>query len=59
MQKNLVCDFSPETREKIESAICTILDGTCQRVDINPEGKVYGVKNVIRIDLKVKDVTDG
>lgn len=47
------CDFSPETREKIENAICTILDGTCKRVDVNKNVKVYEVKNVIRIDLKM------
>lgn len=28
------CDFSPVTREKIESAICCILDGICNRIDL-------------------------
>lgn len=51
----MTCDFTNEIREKIGNAIQTILDGTCQRVDINPGAKVYLVKNVIRIDLKVKD----
>lgn len=49
----MCCDFSFETRERIENAICTILDGTCKRVDISDTVKVYEVKNVIRIDLKV------
>lgn len=56
MQENRVCDFSPEMREKIENAICTILDGTCKRCDISDDVKVYEVKNVIRIDLKIKSV---
>lgn len=51
----MVCDFSPETRNKIEEAICVILDGVCKRVDISDGVKVYEVKNVIRIDLKVTD----
>lgn len=56
MKESRVCDFSSEMREKIENAICTILDGTCKRCDISDDVKVYGVKNVIRIDLKIKSV---
>lgn len=53
MQENRMCDFSPATRDKIEDAICTILDGICKRCDISDDVKVYEVKNVIRIDLKI------
>lgn len=53
MNESRMCDFSPETREKIEDAICTILDGTCKRCDISDRVKVYEVKNVVRIDLKI------
>lgn len=41
--------------EKVEKAVQTILDGTCKRVDIDDNTKVYEVKNVIRIDLKIID----
>lgn len=53
MAEERSCDFRPETRKKIENALCDILDGTCSRVDINKNVKVYECKNVIRIDLKI------
>ena len=55
MNPNRTCDFSPETRAKLEDAICTILDGTCKRVDISTDVKVYECKNTIRIDLKIRE----
>ena len=55
MNLNRTCDFSPETRAKLEDAICTILDGTCKRVDISTDVKVYECKNTIRIDLKIRE----
>ena len=48
-------NFSPKTREAIDDAMCLILEGKCKRVDVAPDVKVYEVKNVIRIDLKVSD----
>lgn len=48
-------DFSKETRKKIEEAIGNILEGTCSRVDISKNVKVYECKNVIRIDLKITE----
>ena len=53
MDENRVVDFRPETRHKIEEALCNILDGVCSRVDISKNVKVYECKNVIRIDLKI------
>lgn len=53
MNQNRTCDFSPRTRDKIEDALCSILEGNCKRVDIGDDVKVYECKNVIRIDLKV------
>jgi len=47
--------MQPEMFEKINKAIETILSGVCKRVDINDNIKVYEVKNVIRIDIKVSD----
>ena len=55
MNTNRVCDFSPSTRDKIEEALCNILEGNCKRVDVSPEVKVYECKNVIRIDLKIHE----
>jgi len=45
--------MQPEMFEKINKAIETILSGVCKRVDINHDVKVYAVKDVIRIDIKV------
>ena len=55
MNPNRTCDFSPRTRDKIEEALCSILDGYCKRVDVNPDVKVYECKNVVRIDLKIHE----
>lgn len=46
-------DVSPDTWGAIQRAIELILDGTCKRVDVAEDVKVYECKNVIRIDLKV------
>ena len=53
MNQNRTCDFSPRTRDKIEEALCSILEGNCKRVDIGADVKVYECKNVVRIDLKI------
>ena len=55
MNPNRMCDFSPNTRDKIEEAICSILEGKCKRVDVGPDVKVYECKNVLRIDLKIHE----
>lgn len=49
-------DFSEDTCKKINEAIGSILEGTCSRVDISKNVKVYECKNVIRIDLKRYEV---
>lgn len=56
MIPNRTCDFRPATRDKIEDALCAILEGTCKRVDVNDDVKVYECKNVVRIDLKIHNV---
>ena len=48
-------DFSAWTQLKIAEAIETILRGTCKRIDVNDNVKVYECKNVIRVDLKVSE----
>ena len=55
MNPNRTCDFSPRTRDKIEEALCSILNGYCKRVDVNPHVQVYECKNVVRIDLKIHE----
>ena len=55
MNQNRTCDFSPRTRDKIEEALCSILEGNCKRVDIGDDVKVYECKHVIRIDLKIQE----
>lgn len=55
MNLNRTCDFSPRTRDKIEEALCSILEGNCKRVDVAPDVKVYECKNVMRIDLKIHE----
>ena len=55
MNSHRTCDFSWRTRELIEEALCSILDGYCKRVDVNPDVKVYECKNVVRIDLKIHE----
>lgn len=47
-----------EAIPKLLKAVATILEGTCKRVDVNPDIKVYECKNVIRIDLKIKEEVD-
>ena len=50
---NKKVDYSAWTQLKIAEAIETILRGTCKRIDVNNDIKVYECKNIIRIDLKV------
>lgn len=47
--------LSQEEHDKIEAAIINISNGVCKRVDVNDKIKVYGVKNVIRIDVKMSN----
>lgn len=41
---------------KIMQAIEIIKSGTCKRVDVDADTKVYAVKNVIRIDIKCPNI---
>ena len=55
MNPNRTCDFSPRTRALIEEALCSILEGYCKKVEINPDVKVYECKNIMRIDLRIRE----
>lgn len=43
---------------KISAAVDLVANGACKRVDVSPDIKVYAVKNVVRIDLKLSDYKD-
>lgn len=45
-----------EIYDKISSAVQDILDGKCSKVIISDDVKVYKCTNIIRIDLKIKEV---
>ena len=47
--------LTPETIDKIDKAIHSILSGNCSRVDVSDQIKVYMCKNVIRVDLKIRE----
>lgn len=42
-----------ETVKKVLEAIDLVKKGTCKRVDVTSDVKVYAVKDVIRIDVKI------
>lgn len=42
-----------ETVKKVLEAIEMVKSGTCKRVDVTSDVKVYQVKDVIRIDVKI------
>lgn len=51
----------PETKKDVTEVVNKVLEaidlvnrGTCKRVDVSDTIKVYGVKNVIRIDVKTQ-----
>ena len=55
MPENKKVDFSAWTQLKIAEAIECILRGTCSRVDVNKDVKVYKCTSVIRVDLKITE----
>lgn len=46
--------MNTEMVAKIQEAIEVIKRGICKRVDVNSDIKVYAVKNIIRIDIKME-----
>ena len=44
---------------ELSKAIDMVMTGTCKRVDVSSDIKVYAVKNVVRIDLKISDFNPG
>ena len=44
---------------ELSKAIDMVMTGACKRVDVSSDIKVYTVKNVVRIDLKISDFNPG
>ena len=44
---------------ELSKAIDMVMTGACKRVDVSSDIKVYAVKNVVRIDLKISDFNPG
>ena len=43
---------------ELSKAIDMVVAGTCKRGDVSSEIKVYAVKNVVRVDLKVSQLSE-
>lgn len=43
---------------ELSKAIDMVVAGTCKRVDVSSNIKVYAVKNVVRVDLKVSQLSE-
>lgn len=43
---------------ELSKAIDMVVSGVCKRVDVSSDIKVYAVKNVVRIDLKVSQLSE-
>lgn len=41
---------------QIQRAVDLIQHGTCTKVQLSPDIKVYAVKNIIRIDIKMEEM---
>lgn len=55
MAKNKHVSIEYDTVDKIAGAVQDILDGTCSKIIINDNVKVYKCTDIIRIDLKVTE----
>ena len=53
MYEQFVEKFNHSMFIKVRDAMWLIKKGTCKRVDVTPTVKVYQVKDVIRIDVKI------
>ena len=46
--------YDPYIAEKLLGAIRRIVDGSCKRVDVSEDIKVYECKDIVRIDIKMR-----
>lgn len=45
--------YDPYIVEKLPGAIQRIVEGSCKRVDVSEDIKVYECKDIVRIDIKM------
>lgn len=43
---------------ELSKAIDMVVSGVCKRADVSSDIKVYSVKNVVRVDLKVSQLSE-
>ena len=46
--------YDPYIIEKLVGAIQRIVEGSCKRVDVSEDIKVYECKDIVRIDIKMR-----
>lgn len=46
--------YDPYIVEKLSGAIQRIVEGSCKRVDVSEDIKVYECKDIVRIDIKMR-----
>ena len=46
--------YDPYIIEKLVGAIQRIVEGSCKRVDVSEDIKVYECKDTVRIDIKMR-----
>ena len=46
--------YDPYIVEKLSEAIQRIVEGSCKRVDVFEDIKVYECKDIVRIDIKMR-----
>ena len=46
--------YDPYIVEKLSEAIQRIVEGSCKRVDVSEDIKVYECKDIVRIDIKMR-----
>lgn len=48
-------DFDKALQEKINNAVNEVFSGTCTKVIVNDNIKVYKCTSIVRIDLKIAE----
>lgn len=49
-------DLTYELLYQIQKAVDLIQHGTCTKIQLSPDIKVYAVKNIVRIDIKMEEI---
>ena len=51
-------NFDKALQERINNAVSEVYNGTCSKVIVNDNVKVYKCTNIIRIDVKIVEPTE-